>query len=214
MPGPVAPSAGKARAPPGGEHPTSAQPPRRLPRRQPHKAKHRQGGPLLAFERPDVAVGRIRDDGPTAIGHSLARQEVYPRRAKAVIGDIRRRDVVAAPLHHGRDCAGAATRFPDSPPELNMPKKRLSDPVRSCVEVADFAIVAGDVDRAGDAGPQRPGACDRLRPGCFALGEEITHASRTRSASSASSPDASGSRIRQPQKDFVDAPGHGLGRAL
>ena len=36
-----------------------------------------------------------------------------------------------------------------------MTKKRLGDPIRSCVKVADFAIVAGDVDGPGEAGPQR-----------------------------------------------------------
>ena len=91
-------------------------------------------------------------------------RKCIPGAAKAVIGDIRRRDVVAAPLQHGRDCAGAAARFPNLAPELNMPKKRLSDPVRSCVEVADFAIVAGDVDRAGDAGPRRPGSATASVP--------------------------------------------------
>ena len=57
-----------------------------------------------------------------------------------------------------------------------MTKKRLGDPVRSRVKVADFAIVAGDVDGPGEAGPQRRVAIGLHRLGRLALEKEITHA--------------------------------------
>ena len=116
------------------------------------KAKHRHRGLLLARERPGVAIGWIGDNGPAALGNCLAGQEVHTGRAKAAIRDIRGRDVVAAPLQHVRDGAAAATRFPHPPPELNMTKKRLSDPVRSGVEIAGFAIVTRNVDGAAMPG--------------------------------------------------------------
>src|SRR5208337_4379567 len=80
-------------------------------------------------------------------------------------------------MHHDGDCPGAATRFPHAPPEPDMTEKRLGDPVRSRVKVADFAIVAGDVDWPGEAGPQRRDAIGLHRLGRLALEKEITHAS-------------------------------------
>ena len=67
-------------------------------------------------------MGRIRDERPTALGHSPARQEVYPRRTKTMISDIRGRHVVAVALQHARDGAGAAAWLPNSPAELNVTK--------------------------------------------------------------------------------------------
>ena len=55
-----------------------------------------------------------------------------------------------------------------------MTKKRIGDPVRSRVKVADFAIV--DVDGPGEAGPQRRGAIGLHRLGRLAFEKEITHA--------------------------------------
>jgi hypothetical protein len=56
------------------------------------------------------------------LGHGLGREEVYPRRAKAVIGDIRGSHAVAVALQHGCDSAGAAAWLPHSPPKLHMTK--------------------------------------------------------------------------------------------
>jgi hypothetical protein len=71
-----------------------------------HEAQHCDGGLLLAFARwSAAAIGWIRDEGSAAIGHNLARQEVYPGRPKAVISDVRGRYGVAVALQHGRDGA-------------------------------------------------------------------------------------------------------------
>jgi hypothetical protein len=80
-----------------------------------HEAQHCDGGLLLAFARwSAAAIGWIRYEGSAAIGHNLARQEVYPSRAKPVISDVRGRYAVAVALQHGRDCSGTAAWFPHS----------------------------------------------------------------------------------------------------
>jgi hypothetical protein len=103
-----------------------------------HEAQHCDGGLLLAFARwPAAAIGWIRDEGSAVIGHNLARQEVYPRRAKAVISDVRGRYAIAVALQDSRDGAGTAAWFPYSSSKLHMTKQGLGDPIGRRIEVVD-----------------------------------------------------------------------------
>jgi hypothetical protein len=140
------------------------------------EAQHCDGGLLLAFARsPVAAIGWIRDEGSAAIGYNLARQEVYPRRAKAVISDIRGRYAVAMALQHSRNGAGTAARLPYSPPKLHMMKQRLGDPIWGRVEVVHVAIIAGDMDGAARSAPENSSGfgCTCLR--YVARGKQVTH---------------------------------------
>ena len=120
-------------------------------------------------------MGWIRDEGSAAIGHNLARQEIYPRRAKAVISDVRGRYAAAVALQHGRDGAGTAAWFPYSSSKLHVTKQRLGDPIGRRIEVVDFTIIAGDMDGAADVAPENSIGlgCTGLRH--IAQRKQVTH---------------------------------------